>query len=626
MKKLLSVLLVLVMMFTMFSFTSAAADEITVDSDFTIAVQNSSDVYQIAAAKELQKYLTEVLGVTLPIEKNVTKSIVICNTGIKSLYANGYRIFTQDGSVFIDGTPTRGYIHGVYRFLEEFANLRIYTGMLREIDKKSSVTVPNKTSILYNPFFEYTDTDFRSPRNTEYSLCNGLTGGVYRSIPTELGGTVSYIGSFAHTLSTQLCSASKYFDKHPEYFALHDGKRTSRQLCLTNPDTLKIVTDDVLNALKANHNPNASLQIVSLTQNDNYDYCECEECKAFENAHGGVHSAAIINFVNQVADTVKKEGYDNVAIDTFAYQYSRQAPQNIVPRENVIVRLCTIEGCFIHSLDDPDCEQNAAIMKDLNDWSKICSRIYIWDYTNNYRNTLSVWPDFDVIQRNIQVFYEHNVKGIYEEGNFYIDSCDGEFGELKSYMISRCLQNPYCDLEKDTDGFLQAYYGDGWKNIKDFIKLAVEKGGRKDGHMSIYEDAEDCLRFKAKDIKAADKMWADALSLAKEDYQKANISRSMLSYRYYKSCAKKGEFSVLRSHHFEENEKLYNDIIASGITSDQEGRFEGQLLTEPYPRYTKANNWSRLSENSFEGIVIRCYSKIIDFIGRIFGKRPTWFA
>ncbi len=86
-------------------------------------------------------------------------------------------------------------------------------------------------------------------------------------------------------------------------------------------------------------NPNA--RIVSLTQHDNQDYCVCDECKALD-AYEGSHSGTMIHFVNAVADAVKDE-FPNVAIDTFAYQYTRKPPKHVVPRDNVIVRLCSIE-------------------------------------------------------------------------------------------------------------------------------------------------------------------------------------------------------------------------------------------------------------------------------------------
>ena len=79
-------------------------------------------------------------------------------------------------------------------------------------------------------------------------------------------------------------------------------------------------------------------------------------------------------------------------------------------------------------------------MKDLEAWSKICNRLYIWNYSLNCDESINIYPNFGVQQRNIQIFYEHNVKGIYEQGVFYIAESDAEFGEMKTYLVTILCQ------------------------------------------------------------------------------------------------------------------------------------------------------------------------------------------
>ena len=106
-----------------------------------------------------------------------------------------------------------------------------------------------------------------------------------------------------------------------------------------------------------------------------------------------------------------------------------------------------------------------------------------------------------MIQRNIQVFSENNVKGVYEEGNYYIDNCDTEFGELRAYMISKCLQNPYCDIAAETEGFLAAYYGPGYKDIKKIIDLHLENACKiNGGHLGIGESPDSSFSFSNEQI------------------------------------------------------------------------------------------------------------------------------
>ncbi|MBR6702020.1 MAG: DUF4838 domain-containing protein, partial [Clostridia bacterium] len=510
---------------------------------------------------------------------------------VSDLAVNGYVIRAAKGNINIAGTGVRGLCAGVYRFLEEFCGHKVYTASINIIPSAAAVSVPADTDIKYEPFFEYTDTDWRSPRDVEYSLSNGLNGGTYRRLPGEAGGTVDYLGGFCHTMG-RLCETESFADKDPEQLALFKGERTSDQPCLTNPDVLATATKNVLAILERSYNPDASLQIVSVTQNDNQHYCQCERCKKFEAAHGGVQSATMINFVNQIADAVKKAGYTNAAIDTFAYQYTRKAPENIAPRDNVIVRLCTIECCFLHTLDDASCSRNKELMKDLHDWSEICKRIYVWDYTTNYSNTCIVFPDFDVIQRNIQVFYENNVRGVYEEGNYYIDSCDTEFGELRAYMISKCLQNPYCDLESEVDGFLAAYYGPGRENIKSILEMHIDNAcGGGTGHLSIGEGPTQTFSFSAKQVKEIDGYWESAKKAAVNDEQKEHIGRSELSWRFWKASAGKGEFSILNPERFDLRQELFEDLQKYGVTALNEGG-PSDYLDCICIRYAPANEWN----------------------------------
>ena len=616
MKKILSVLLAVCLCLPFASLVFADEGGITVDGTWSVLVPGEPTQYETFAAQKIAGVLSEVFGTQVAVVNSADEKYIAIGgasqADVSDVAVNGYRIQAIGGNIHIGGTGVRGLAAAAYRFLEEFFGRKVYTYRDIVLPPAQSVTVPANTDTVYEPFFEYTDTDWLSPCDTEYSLANGLDGGTYRSIPAEAGGTVNYIGGFCHTMGT-LCETAAHKDSDPEQLALHNGERTVDQPCLTNPDVLEIATRNVLKICSERHDPNASLQIMSVTQNDNYNYCECERCKAFEAAHGGVQSATMINFVNQIADAVKEAGYDNIAVDTFAYQYTRKAPTGIAPRDNVIVRLCTIECCFLHALDDKKCERNVALMKDLSDWSAICNRIYVWDYTTNYSNTCIVFPDFDVIQRNIQVFYENNVKGVYEEGNYYIRSCNTEFGELRAYMIARCLQNPYCDLESDVNGFLEAYYGPGWENIKKIVDMHVANACGLTGHLSIGQSPSASFSFSNKEIKEIENCWAQAKEAAANDTQLENINRSELSWRFWKSSTLKGEFSLLNPDRFDENEKLFADLQAFGVIMINEGGYN-DYLDCACVRYVPANEWG-MYEADESGTQARLFfSRILEFL------------
>jgi hypothetical protein len=592
---------------------AAGGDNVLVSKSIpcTIVIPAASTGTERYAAETMKKYVKEITDADVSILSDASEKsgneIVIGNTArkaidVSSLSDGSYKIQTDDSCLYISGSGNRGNIYGVYGFLEKFCNCRWYTSKLKVIPTSESISLADSIDYTYKPYFEYTETDWRSPHNSEYSLANGLNGNTYRNLSAAQGGTVGYLTGAAHTLTNQFCTADKYFESHPEYFALRDGKRVKDQLCLTNPDVLKIVTDEVLELLSQRSDPSKSMQIVSLTQNDNCNYCTCDNCKALDDANGS-QSGTMITFVNSVARAVKAAGYTNVLIDTFAYQYTRKAPTNVVPDDNVIVRLCSIECCFGHTLNDPDCNSNADFMYDLEQWGKICNRIYIWDYTTNYLETLCIFPDFGVLQQNMQTFYENNAKGIYEEGNYYIDSCDGEFGELRSYLLSKLMQDPYMDYDAEMNGFLKAYYGDGWQNIREFIDLTTEKGVIKNKHLSIYQQSDKALPgFTCKDIAHCNELWANAKSAAKTPEQYANVERSEICWRYWKCNNYKSEFSPFTTTLYQRmcaRDQLYNDFLRLGINR------MGERVTRPLSDcptlhlLRRAEKWSKLYDEKF---------------------------
>ena len=562
MKKLSFVLSFVLMFIFLVPFSSYAAE-----NGGYIVISDKDDSRLAAAADTLAGYLSEITDKDFSVS-SYGKGIKFTVSYDSEIPDNGYVIETKENEVLITGNGTRGVIHGVYAFLEKYCGCDWYTSTLYSIPKNTELTIPAGERTEYEPFFEYTDTDWVSPTDVEYSLANGLNGSPYRSIPDELGGTVEYISSFAHSLTNQFCAKSVYFETNPEYFALHDGRRQDEQLCLTNEDVYKLVLGEVMELLNEKHDPEKSLQIISLTQGDSGEdakMCQCDTCRAIDEENGS-HSGTMITFVNRIAREVKAAGYDNVAIDTFAYRYTRKAPSKVVPDDNVIVRLCTIECCFAHALDDSSCSKNIELMADLAQWSQICDRIYVWDYTTNYANTLGIFPDFGVLQKNIQIFYEHNVKGVYEEGNYYMSACDGEFGELRSYLLSKLMQNPYIDYDKTMNEFLEAYYGKGWQNIRDFIDLTTEKPVPDKAHLTIYDPMTETLGFTKEDIALADSLWEKAKAEATTETHKNNITRSEICWRVWKAY---------NSYDKKTSEQLISDIKALGITMISEGDQKG---------------------------------------------------
>ena len=632
MKIFMSILLAVTMIFASLPLVAHATSNGFKVAETAIVVSANASQTDKYAAQKLEYYLEKVTGTDIEIitdDKSSAYEICVGNTNRTdndfSTSADGSYIITSSAErIVINGAGNKGTINGVYAFLEKYCGCHWYEAEVIVIPENTDLSIPTDINDTYTPFFEYTEADTVSACDIEFSLANGLVGGVYRDFTAEQGSGVEYIGRFAHTLTTLFCQSETYFAEHPEYFALRDGKRVPDQLCLTNEKVKEIVTQEVIDLLAENHNPDAAMQIISLTQHDNYMYCQCDSCKAIDDENGS-QSGTMITFVNEIAKRVKESGnYDNIVFDTFAYQYTRKAPTKVVPRDDVIVRLCSIECCFGHTLDDPKCEQNTDFMKDLENWSKICNRIYIWDYVNNYRETVCIFPDFGVLQRNVQIFYEHNVKGLYEEGNYYIRNCDAEFGEMRTYLLAKLMQNPYLDYSAEMDGYLNAVYGDGGKYIREFIDITTEHAVTYSKHLSIYQASTETLyNFTKEDINHCDELWEKAKEAAQTDEQLQQIRRSELSWRYWKATNKKGEFSRWKYPYIYMNagEQLYNDFIEMGVTAFGEGSQHTLSDCDLLHLFRVPHKWTTLYDEWFWDVLnpfaVAIY-KVLGFFYNIF--------
>ena len=575
-------------------------ETLEITEDYVIVIGENATASEENAADKLKQYVEEMSGISLEIVTDSTEKtaheIIVGETSREgdgytidreSLGDDGVVIKTVGESIVLSGGKQRGAIYAVYTFLEEYFDCHWFTYDLTVIPQKDKLTVPKNIDYTHVPMITFRETDWISPaKSNEYKAANKLNDNVYGVISEEYGGSVSYAGSFAHTMAYLV--DTKLIETEPEIFAygVLTKTRTTDQLCLTNPRTLELTIQGVRKWLEKN--PDA--KIISVTQNDNQNYCVCENCKKVDKEEGS-QAGTMIRFVNAIADDIK-EDYPDVMVDTFAYQYTRKPPKITVPRDNVIVRLCSIECKFSTPLNSGVCSENNDFAEDIEKWSEICDNLFIWDYTTNYRNYLAPFADFDVLQANMQFFVENNVTGVYEEGNYTAYESDGEFAELRCYLLAKLMWDPYCDIDEAMYEFCEAYYGDGAQGIIDFINYADENSGGIAIEMSnwwitpfpenfnirkglrIYENAScaTVLRASDSDVEKIDKMWQVAKDGAKTEEQLEHVLRSEICWRYWKACAYKGEFSNKDlDRRVAENEKLYNDFIKFGIVRLSEG-------------------------------------------------------
>jgi hypothetical protein len=441
------------------------------------------------AAQDLQVRLLDITGEQVPVLVEtrvgeripivVGKSALLDKLGVKvdfdSLGLEGIVIKTAGPALVLAGNK-RGVLYAVYTFLEDYLGCHWLTPDCTVLPKAGTFSI-DSIDRRYVPPLEYRATDYPNSRDGDWAARNKMNGEVVKA-DEERGGHVTYRG-FVHTFN-ELVPPERYFGEHPEYYSEIEGKRVGpdqTQLCLTNPEVLRIATDTVRRWIR--ESPEAT--VFSVSQNDWDNYCQCANCAALAEKEGS-QIGPILHFVNAIADAIKDE-YPDKVIDTLAYTYGRKPPKEVRPRPNVVVRLCSIECCFAHPLESDSF--NASFRDDIQGWSRICNRLWIWDYVINYSHTIMPFPNLYVLKPNINFFIQNGVTGIYEEANYF--SKGGEWAELRTYIMAKTLWDPTYDTDKAIDEFLTGYYGDAAKPLREYIELIRRQVKEKpDLHVGIY--------------------------------------------------------------------------------------------------------------------------------------------
>ncbi len=458
-----------------------------------IVVPREATAQEKHAAGELQAHLRQMTGEEIPIVTDtyaadrtpivVGKSDLLDRLGIAVDFAalgeEGIHIATKGPVLALAGNK-RGVLYACYTLLEDYLGCRWLAPDCAVIPESGTFDLP-EIERRYVPPLEYRTTDYVCARDADWAARNRLNG-QWSEVDEARGGQVMYWG-FVHTFNA-LVPPGEHFAAHPEYYSEIDGKRVGpdrSQLCLTNPEVLRIAIAAVRNWIE--EYPEAT--IFSVSQNDWYNYCQCERCTAVAEREGS-QMGPILHFANAIADEIGSDHPDKL-IDTLPYQYSRKPPAHVKPRSNVVVRLSNIECCFVHPLEsDP---YNASFRQDLADWAKVADRLWVWDYVINYAHSILPFPNLYVIKPNIEFFISNSVTGIYEEANYF--SPGGELAELRSYVIAKTLWDPSYDTDRAIDEFVAGYYGQAGTAIRDYIDLIHRQlADRPDMHVRIYAPPE----------------------------------------------------------------------------------------------------------------------------------------
>lgn len=477
-------------------------------SGYSIAVSKGARAPERFAAEELQRYIGLISGVKIPIVSDSASETVFLvgdmdgmSSGCaRSLGEDAYTVKTLGEKIVLRGGSPRATLYAVYHLLEKHLGCGFCVPGDDTVPARDSIVIDDiddeeepvfkHRAMLNFPFeperaLKEIDWFAKNRINWAHPGPNGpepwekydarktvMPAYVARGLRIIWGG---------HTFLTWV-PAGKYYEEHPEYFALIGGERKKAELfsgalCVSNPEVAKVVAESIIEFLRKN----PEIEAVDLWMNDTRDWCECDECNALEgkndytrfekvfNAGGKApsRSRAYFTFVNRVARLVKKHN-SRVMISALAYACCNE-PADLEIEENVLVGFAPILRSWQEPLTKKGILENEACNGAIRSWKEKTRNFFVYEYYNHYdSNPLSDIPI--TITRMAEELRYYLSLGIDK-----ISNEDVGWRQLAAYAYARLVWDPSLETEGIINDFCNRYYGSAAPVMKEFWSLQEEK-------------------------------------------------------------------------------------------------------------------------------------------------------
>ena len=267
-------------------------------------------------------YMPEIITDSVKQGSRGLREISIGNTnrphGTAKYSSDGsYSIKSYNNGVSILGVGPRGTIDGAVYFAQLCGGYYWLSWEDYMRSNQDCFKYSDSIDYDYERDFVFTDVDLNFPKtaiytkdaygrttvdnvtNRVFSLSFGLNGFMVntnvRGVPGYQSWYLSKGGNYnglqpghVHTLATEYFNEEDY-RKHPDWFANPGGTYDpySTALCLTNPEVYARIEKHVFELLDDPkvYDPNAPMQIISLSMPDGGEACYCKNCRAFRKAH-----------------------------------------------------------------------------------------------------------------------------------------------------------------------------------------------------------------------------------------------------------------------------------------------------------------------------------------------------
>lgn len=529
----------------------------------------------VFAAHEVRRYVHEMTGAELPIVRRARGAAELCLESVGRRGAKAgprqcrrtandssdtYRIRVNSAGACISGESARAALYGAYDLLEQLGCGFCVPG---------EDTVPRKRSLTLragdrqvSPAFAYRgQLDFplgsiqrskilidwiaknrlnwyhaganastlpverRRRQSTEPSerwtvrrraVCDALK---QRGLRLQFGG---------HTMMTWL--SDEYFDAHPEWFALINGKRGSlgsgrhRPLCVTNQPMRRQLVRNMRRFL--DENPQA--EILDLWHPDSDAFCHCPQCLCgVSEDHGDefvgmAYLRSFVGFANAVAEQLQRT-HPHVRVSPLV-NYSQSTnwplPAHVEINNNVLVGLAhfpPLRDSYLPLTGDPHSEGNTRLLGIDLSWKSKAQHTYLYEYYNSWYMPF-IHPQALLAGRDLKLLSALGFNGL--------SSDMWGWTPVNLYVVARLMWDPSRSAQALVADFCRRYYGRAADPMYDYWMGLEELFQGIPGYLSSEQAMATCRKARRRCVSYL----KDVASSVSDTALRSRIERCLLPW------------------------------------------------------------------------------------------------
>jgi len=514
------------------------------------------------AGQELRKYLETILDTAMPAQSSHT--ITLCLDAGGKPGDEGFEISGSQAGLLIQGDGPAGVVYGVYEFLRRYGGCRFsgpgpegeYVPNLEKIDVSG-------LPLRMTPRLWYRGLQCSAVRDRELMIRqidwmakNGMNFIVFRPLPdgvaaengNRFGPGVGDVrmrcvanrytnGWYRRNIVPEVLRRGlkldmnnhnvltwlppeTYFEQHPEWYRLADGKRTADSLqfciCSSNREAVSTLIANVRKYVREN----PEVKIVGVIPEDGFGACQCDECRkldyhpddalrslpSYKTPEGENRSLIrrYASLVNEVAREVRKE-FPDVLVGYAAYVDIQWPPRDTELEDNVVPWVALYGArCYAHTLGPHGCESNRFYYDILEQWKRAHKgRTILYEYYMGRAGYMSLpFPVARQICRDWPGLKEIGIQGATVQSNPQNMSIYG----LNYLAFARNGWQDSVDYSRLLEDYLLGMFGSVAPDIRpvydalDKVVQGIEVGDAQDS-LFLRETGIECLRPNARNIR-----------------------------------------------------------------------------------------------------------------------------